>query len=135
MNRRSIVCSVEREYFFMYVNYYNALTLKKYARNFDSRDFLHTFSCCPFLFHSLTLYDFHKGEVGIGKKYAELAYAQLERGGWQAPGGGQQRIHYSLFVRSNEQKKYCLFSGASGIFLHVRKLLQRPNFEKVRQEF
>jgi hypothetical protein len=58
----------------MYVNYYNALTLKKYARNFDSRDFWHTFSCCPFLFHSLTLYDFHKGKVGIGKKYAELAY-------------------------------------------------------------
>jgi hypothetical protein len=58
--------------------------------------------------------------------------AQLERGGWQAVGGGRQRIHYSLFVRSNESKKYCSFSGVSGIFLHVRKLLPRPNFEKVR---
>jgi hypothetical protein len=75
MNQRSIVHSVESwEYFFTYVNYYHALTLKKYARIFDSRDFWHTFSCCPTLFHSFTLYDFHKGKVGIEKKYAELAY-------------------------------------------------------------
>ena len=63
-----------REYFFKYINYYHALTLKKYARILDSRDFWHTFSCRPTLFHSFTLYDFHKGEVGIEKKYAELAY-------------------------------------------------------------
>jgi hypothetical protein len=75
MNQRSIVRSVEsREYFFTYVNYYHALTLKKYARIFASRDFWRTFSCRPTLFHSFTLYDFHKGEVGIEKKYAELAY-------------------------------------------------------------
>jgi hypothetical protein len=48
--------------------------LKKYARIFDSRDFWRTFSCRPTLFHSFTLYDFHKGEVGIEKNYAELAY-------------------------------------------------------------
>jgi hypothetical protein len=75
MNQKSIVHSVEsREYFFMYVNYYHALTLKKYARIFDSHDFWRTFSCRPTLFHSFTLYDFHKGKVGIEKKYAELAY-------------------------------------------------------------
>ncbi len=69
MNQRSIVRSVEsREYFFTYLNYYHTLTLKKYARTFDSRDFWHTFSCRPTLFHSFTLYDFHKGEVGIEKK-------------------------------------------------------------------
>jgi hypothetical protein len=56
MNRRSIVHSVESwEYFFMYINYYHALTLKKYARNFDPLDFWHTFSCRPFLFYSFTL--------------------------------------------------------------------------------
>jgi hypothetical protein len=48
MNRRNIVRSVEaREYFFTY-NYYQALTLKKYARIFDSRVFF-------FLFHSFAL--------------------------------------------------------------------------------
>jgi hypothetical protein len=37
MNRRSIVCSVESwEYFFMYGHYNDAITLKKYAMNFDS---------------------------------------------------------------------------------------------------
>jgi hypothetical protein len=55
-NQRSIVRSVEsRKYFFMYVKYYHALTLKKYARIFNSCDFWHTFSCRPFLFHSFTL--------------------------------------------------------------------------------
>ncbi len=75
MNQRSIVRSVEsQKYFFTYVNYYHALTLKKYTRIFDSRDFWHTFSSRSTLFHSITLYDFHKGEVEIEKKYAELAY-------------------------------------------------------------
>jgi hypothetical protein len=58
----------------VYVDLYHALTRKKYARNFYNRDFWRTFSCRPTLFHSFTLYDFHKGKVGIEKKYAELAY-------------------------------------------------------------
>jgi hypothetical protein len=61
--------------------------------------------------------------------------AQLERGRWQAAGSGRQRIHYSLFVQNNESKKYCLFSGVLGIFLHVRKLLPPPNFEKYARIF
>ncbi len=73
MNQRSIVCSVEsRVYFFTYVNYYHALTLKK-----DARIFTLVISGVLFpaalLSFTLLLYDFHKGEVGVGKKYAKLA--------------------------------------------------------------
>ncbi len=91
-----------REYFFTYVNYYHALTLKKYARILDSLISGILFPAALLSFTHL-LYDFHKGEVEIGKKYAELAYfsaisgnSGVQKGDGSTASGKSKPVHMLL---------------------------------------
>ncbi len=65
-----------REYFFMYVVEYNALTRTEYARIFYYCDFWRTLSFRP---NTTTLYlmIFCKGELRNGTTYAKQAYLLL----------------------------------------------------------
>ncbi len=68
-----------REYVFMYLVEYNALTRREYARIFYYCDFWRTLSFRP---NTSTLYlmIFCEGEVRNGTKYAKLAYLLLISG-------------------------------------------------------
>ena len=62
-----------REYYFMYVVEYNALTWTECARIFYYRNFWHTLSFRPNT-NTLNLMISCKGKLRYGTKYAKLAY-------------------------------------------------------------